>query len=68
LYLKKNLTKNLPSNLTTNGTCKSNFFEAFIKPFAIVAQFTIPPNTLTKIALTDESVKIILIIINNLRK
>jgi len=58
---RKHLIKNLPSNLTTNGTFKSNFLEALIKPFAIVAQFTIPPNTLTKIALTDESARIILI-------
>lgn len=36
-----------------------NFFEAFIRPLAIVAQFTIPPNTFTKIAFTEESTQII---------
>lgn len=58
---------NLPSSLTTNGTSKFNFLEAFIKPFAIVAQLTIPPKTLTKIAFTDESTKIIQISINNFK-
>lgn len=42
----------LPSNLTTRGMFNPNFCEAATIPFAIVAQFTIPPNTLTRIDFT----------------
>ena len=42
----------LPSNLTTRGMLSPNFREAATIPFAIVAQLTIPPKTLTSIDLT----------------
>ena len=42
----------VPSNLTTNGNFKSMDLQAFTTPLAIVAQFTIPPKTFTRMALT----------------
>ncbi len=45
----------LPSNLTVNGTVKSRFLVAFTIPFAMVAQLTIPPKTLTNKDFTFES-------------
>ena len=44
-----------PSNLTVSGTVKSKLLVALIIPLAMVAQFTIPPNTFTKIDFTCES-------------
>lgn len=45
----------VPSSLTTNGTFSFIVLSAPMIPLAIVAQFTIPPNTLTRTALTRSS-------------
>ena len=42
----------LPCSLTINGTVSLMVLHAFTMPLAIVAQFTMPPNIFTKIALT----------------
>ncbi len=42
----------VPSSLTTRGSLRSMALQALTTPLAIVAQFTIPPKTLTRIALT----------------
>lgn len=42
----------LPSSLTTSGILSPKFRDAAIIPFAIIAQFTIPPKTLTRITWT----------------
>lgn len=42
----------LPSSLTIKGTFSSMLFDAPTIPDAMVAQLTIPPKTLTNIALT----------------
>jgi hypothetical protein len=46
----------LPSRRTMSGTLSPMFLQAAMTPPAIVAQFTIPPKTFTKIALTLGSV------------
>ena len=48
---RRNYSK-LPSRRTTTGTFKFILSYAFVIPLATVAQFTIPPNILTKITAT----------------
>ncbi|KNC26320.1 hypothetical protein FF38_00873 [Lucilia cuprina] len=48
----------VPSRRTTSGTFRLSFFEAATTPLAMVAQLTIPPNTLTKIPFTLGSEKL----------
>ena len=47
----------VPSSLTTTGTVILIDLAAFTMPLAIVAQFTIPPNTFTRIAFTCKYVQ-----------
>ena len=42
----------IPSRRTTMGKVRFMFWYALVIPFAMVAQFTIPPKIFTKIALT----------------
>lgn len=50
--IKQTKKPNEPSNLTIKGTWSLILLQAFVIPFAIMAQFTIPPKMLTKTALT----------------
>jgi hypothetical protein len=52
--------KSLPWSLTINGFESSIFFNALVIPLAIVAQFTIPPNTFINMAFTCGSLESIL--------
>lgn len=52
LLLKRKHLNLLPSNLTTSGILRFKLRNAVMIPFAIVVQFTIPPNTFTRITFT----------------
>lgn len=45
----------LPSSLTTSGTFSSSSRQALVMPLAMMAQLTMPPKMLTKIASTCEN-------------
>jgi len=44
----------LPSSLTTSGTFNSNSRQALVMPLAMMAQLTMPPKMLTRMASTCE--------------